>query len=588
MELSEYVQTLRKRWLVIVTMAILGGGAAFLVSSTTTPTYRATTKVFVSLSAGESVTDLVQGSNYTQDVVRSYAQLISMPAVLGPVIERLDLDLTPRELARSVSADAPLDTVILEISVTSTSPTDAALIANAIAEQLAETVDDVSPNAAGAQETVVVNIVSPAEPPAFASSPNTRLMTATGLVGGGGLGAALAIGITLLDTRVRSSRDIARISDEPVLGAVPRVRSAEMSRPALLSDPHSARSEAYRRLQTNLRYLDASGPISSIVVTSAVPREGKSSTALNLALAIAEKGQRVLLIDADLRRPSIADYAGIEGGVGLTTVLIGQAELADVVQPWGTPDLHILSAGAVPPNPSQLLDSQAMVDLLKAATASYDLVILDSPPLLPVADAAVLTRLTDGGVMVTGCRKVTRDQVAEALASLDAVGARLLGIVVNGESKAAGEPVYTYEPVSHRRHGGTGPRPWYRRRPASTTPSTPTTTPDAGRSTEHDDDRRAEPLAWRPTDEDSDAIHAQPGPEEAGPTAMSERDVGDGELDPELDSDDELGLDRELGFDEDSDSDSDSDVPSDEESDQPKVDAVRGSGPGGGIGGAVD
>ncbi len=138
------------------------------------------------------------------------------------------------------------------------------------------------------------------------------------------------------------------------------------------------------------------------MISSSIPGEGKSTIAINLAVSLADAGARVILVDADLRRPSIAEYLGIEGGVGLTTVLIGRAEVEDVVQPLGTTSLDLLPAGQIPPNPSELLGSTAMADLLERLSASYDMVLLDSPPLLPVTDAVVLSNLAGGALVVVG------------------------------------------------------------------------------------------------------------------------------------------------------------------------------------------
>lgn len=164
-------------------------------------------------------------------------------------------------------------------------------------------------------------------------------------------------------------------------------------------------------------------------MTSSVPGEGKSTVAANLALTLAEAGSRVALVDADLRRPSVADYLGLEGAAGLTTVLIGQATLDDVVQPWGA--LAVLTSGQIPPNPSEMVGSRAMTWVLDELAERYDVVVIDTPPLLPVTDAAILARLTDGALVVAGANGLHRHQLTEALGSLERVGARVLGLVVN-------------------------------------------------------------------------------------------------------------------------------------------------------------
>jgi succinoglycan biosynthesis transport protein ExoP len=167
------------------------------------------------------------------------------------------------------------------------------------------------------------------------------------------------------------------------------------------------------------------------VISSSIPGEGKSTIAINLAMSLADSGSRVILVDADLRRPSIAEYLGIEGGVGLTTVLIGRAEVEDVVQPLGKTALDLLPAGQIPPNPSELLGSMAMADLLEQLSGSYDMVLLDSPPLLPVTDAVVLSNLAGGALVVVGADRIHRPQLQQSLESLETAGAHLFGIVIN-------------------------------------------------------------------------------------------------------------------------------------------------------------
>jgi polysaccharide biosynthesis transport protein len=446
MDPSDYIQALRKRWAVILVLALLGASAGIAMAATTTPVYRATTKVFVSLEGGQTVQELVQGSTYTQNLVQSYVALTTMPVVLDPVIEELGLDTNARTLARSITAQAPINTVIVEISAADSSPAQAALVADAVAEQLAVAVEDLSSTAAGRSETVSMRTVAPADVPRNPVAPNTRFLVATGLLAGLAIGVVFALARELLDTKIRESKDVARVTDAAVLGSIGARNRARSAAPVMQVEPHSQTAEAYRRLRTNLKFLDFAGQLHSVVVTSPLPGDGKSTTSSNLALALAEGTQRVLLVDADLRRPSVAEYLGIEGSVGLTTVLIGGADLQEVVQPYGDGNLDVLPSGAIPPNPTQLLSSPAMVELLAQMVALYDIVILDSPPLLPVTDSAILARLADGALVVAGARKTRRHQLAEAIGSLNAVGAVCFGVVLNRVARRDSEGYYGYAP----------------------------------------------------------------------------------------------------------------------------------------------
>jgi capsular exopolysaccharide synthesis family protein len=195
-------------------------------------------------------------------------------------------------------------------------------------------------------------------------------------------------------------------------------------------DPRSPRAESFRTLRTNLQYLDVGRADRSFVITSSIESEGKSTTGANLAIALADTGARVLLVDADLRRPKIADYMGLEGAVGLTDVLIGRAELKDVIQPWGRNKLYVLPAGHVPPNPSELLGSARMVHYIAEFNTAFDVVIYDAPPLLPVTDAAILAKGVGGAIIIVAAGRTHKNQLKGAISALDNVGAPVSGLVL--------------------------------------------------------------------------------------------------------------------------------------------------------------
>jgi capsular exopolysaccharide synthesis family protein len=207
-----------------------------------------------------------------------------------------------------------------------------------------------------------------------------------------------------------------------------------------------------------LQFLELADRPKTIVVTSCLPGEGKSTTAINLAITLADAGSRVALVDADLRRPSIAEYMGLEGEVGLTTVLIGRADLKDAIQSWGKGSLHVLPSGQVPPNPSELLGSRSMANLLEELSSQYDIVLIDTPPLLPVTDAAILAKTTGGALVVASADTLHRQQLTDGLGALEDVGARVLGVVLNRlerkQTDAYSYYDYTAEPANEA--GGKG------------------------------------------------------------------------------------------------------------------------------------
>ena len=444
MEPRDYVAALRKSWLLILLVAIVGAGSAYGYAKSSAPSYRATSKVFVTVENGQTVSELVQGSTFAQNVVQSYAQLVTMPAVLDSVIEELGLGVTSRSLARSVSANTPLNTSIIEIGAVSGDPDRAAEISNAVATSLSATVDELAPRNAEGGSSVAVRTVSPAVAPEFAFWPNTRFLTATGLLVGLVLGIGGALLRQVLDTKVRREEDVARVTDMALLGSVAASRTPESGRPVMLSRPRSAQAESYRKIRANLQFVNAAIELRSLAVTSARASEGKSTTVLNLALAMAERSSRVLIVDADLRRPTIAEKCGLEGAAGLTTVLIGNAGVDDVIQCWGDTGVSVMAAGAAPPNPLQLLESEAMAELLEELKERYDAILFDAPPALPVADASVLGRLADGVLLVAGAGMVTRQQLRTVVDSLGAVGTEIVGVVLSRANKREISDYYGY------------------------------------------------------------------------------------------------------------------------------------------------
>lgn len=438
MDLTDYLAVLRKYWISVVAVLLAGVAVAALVSLITKPMYTASTAIFFTVQSGSTAGELNQGSTYAENQVRSYVQVVTTPVVLQPVIDKLGLGTTPLKLAEKVEASVPTNTAIITIEVVDNDPAQAADIANAIGQQLTLIVDELSPQGTDGAKTVKATIISPASVPTEWTSPRVPLNLALGAMLGLLLGVGQAVVRRRLDTSVVGEPDIEEVTDRSVVGVI--TFDADAKEHPLIFDaaPHSIRAEAYRRLRTNLQFLELGVRRRSVVVTSSVAGEGKSTTAINLASALADTGRSVLLIDADLRRPGVAGYLNLEGAVGLTDVVIGRASLTDLVQPIGRGNLHVLVAGQIPPNPSELLGSESMAKLLAEAADRYDMVIVDSPPLLPVTDAALLSRACGGALLVVGSGSVTKPELAGAIGSLEAVEADILGLVLNRAPTGSG------------------------------------------------------------------------------------------------------------------------------------------------------
>lgn len=428
MEPSEYARALRRRWRWVALLALLGAAGAATYAFWTPPQYRATSSVFIAADISTSnEQDLLNGSQFAQDAVQTYTQLSTLPVVLDPVIQQLGLHMSPGALAREISATAALNTTIIDIDVTDPEPGRAVAIARATARSLSNQLQRLSPRAGG-MPTLTAHVMTDAHASARSVGTSSTVVILAGLVVGLGLGVACAVMLELLDVRISGEEDVAELTDIPILG---RVSRAGPGRSMLPRDQDGLHTEEYRRLRTNLGFIDVDAPIQVLLITSPRAGDGKSTTALNLALVAAERGQKVLLIDSDLRRPSVADYTGIDGGVGLTDVLRGAAPLRSAVQSWARATLDVLPAGALPPNPSQIVGSEAMADMIRKTRETYDLVVIDAPPLLPVTDSLALSAFTDGTVLVASHHQSRKPDLQEAIESMELVGSRIIGIVLN-------------------------------------------------------------------------------------------------------------------------------------------------------------
>lgn len=443
LELSDYLRILRRNWLTIVACSLLGLAIAATVSILVRPTYTAETKLFVAIQSSGSISDLQQGNTFSQARVKSYVETISTPSVLQPAIESLGLEVSPAELSKHIKASADLNSVIISITATDTSAVQAAAIGKAVAESLVAAIDEIETPTKGGVSPVRLTVVTPATAPTTPSSPNTRLNLTIGLMAGLASGILFSVLRTSLDTRVRGEADVRRATDAPILGGISFDGDATKKPLLTQAAAQSPRAESFRQIRTNLQFAHVSHESKALLVTSSLPGEGKTTTATNLAIAMAQAGQSVVLVDADLRRPRVDDYLGLERNAGLTTALVGTADVTDLLQRWGDDDLYVLTSGQIPPNPSELLGSLSMKKLIVRLEGEFDAVIIDAPPLLPVTDAAVLAQQVGGVVLVTGASKVKLPDLQKSLAALKMVEADLLGVVLN-LLPAKGPDAYNY------------------------------------------------------------------------------------------------------------------------------------------------
>lgn len=443
---------LRRRWYVVLLAVTVGAVGAFALSYLVPPSYSSTTTLFFSLRSGGSASDINQGSTYTQNQMLSFAQLATSSLVLDEVMKDLGPEMTKDYLRQSMSVSTPRDTVILDIKVATTSRDLSAKIANSVATNLSEAVSTVSPGESRTQAAVVANVIEPAFPAIYQSAPDKRKNAVLGGLFGMVLSILAIVAAVILDTRIRSVAVLKALTDRPLLGTVEQGRAKNDGRLVVVRSPNGSAAERFRQIRAGLRFAAAGHEMKTLALTSAIPSEGKTHTALNLAVVMAESKERVLLIDADLRRPSVANTIGFEGAAGLTTVLVGDVAFEDVVQPFGNTSLDILAAGVIPPNPAELLGSTRMRTLIEQAKLAYDVVIIDTAPVLAVADVAVIAELVDSIVWVVDSKTLHQAQFDQASETLDAIGAHVSGIILNRVKPLRIHDVYYQEEESEPLH----------------------------------------------------------------------------------------------------------------------------------------
>jgi capsular exopolysaccharide synthesis family protein len=440
-DLRDYVRILRKSWASILAFVVVGIGAGVALTLATTKVYESTTELFTGISTSDPTT-ANQANTYAQQIVQSLTSAVNGPDVTRPIVQQLQLKMSPNDLQNKITADAPLNKVLIDIHVTDTDPVMATRIANAVAHRFTHIASSlVQPDPTGHQ-VLKLSVIHPATVPSSPITPNKVLNIGLGLVVGLLIGVGVAVLREVLDNTVKGPSDFEEMG-APVLALVPFDKRTPRSPIAFRSDPHSSRSEAYRQLRTNLQFVDVDNPPRIIAVTSAVPGEGKTTTAINLAAALAEAGARVCLVEADLRRPSIAKALGLVGDVGFTTVVIGKAPVETVLQNAGR-NLAVLTSGPIPPNPSELLISQHARHVIAELSRNVDFTIIDTPPLLPVTDGAEVATMADATLLVHRASKTTRDQAARSIQALDKVNRHPVGVILNMITRSAGKYSYEY------------------------------------------------------------------------------------------------------------------------------------------------
>jgi polysaccharide biosynthesis transport protein len=471
------LRAIGRRWLLVLACAIIVPAAALGLTLTQEKKYSATASL---LFRDPGFDTTLFGSDFftpTVDPARegqTNAELVSLSVISLRTAKTLDAGTTAKEVEKAVDVQPGTDADVIAVEATDPDPDRAALIANTYADQyvafrreadrqkvedarrLVETeveqlsaADQAGPRGEqlrqrvselrvlSALQTGNAEVVQNATVPSQPSSPRPKRNTALGLILGIVLGSGLAIFLDRADRRMRTSEEVSELFELPLVAAIPRSRALRRGE---RGTPLEREGVAFQMLRTNLRYFNVDKPMKSVMVTSAAAGDGKSTVAWYLAAVEAMAGQRVLLIEADLRNPALHELIGITPTRGLAEVLAGQLELPEAVQAVSAlPEnesgdgawVDVLLAGWKPPNPAQLIESDRMRDMLRDAEEEYDVVIVDTPPLPVVSDAIPLVSRVSGVVVVVRLGKNTRNGLVALKDQLVNLGAPTLGVVVN-------------------------------------------------------------------------------------------------------------------------------------------------------------
>ncbi len=327
---------------------------------------------------------------------------------------------------------------------------------------------------AGAMNVMVLEVARPTDDP-FSPNPSKIMKFAVtfGLI----LGVCAALGLEFLDDRIRSVEQVTAAVALPVLGVVPDTAGTAQDRQQagrlVELSPHSSASEIYRTIRTGIFFSSPEGKTKVILITSPSPGDGKTTVASNLALALAQSGQRTLLLDADFRKPRIHAVFGMDNEHGLSSAVALQEPVEQLVKPGPIEDLWVIPSGPVPPNPAELLNSGRFKTLLATLSGQYDHIVIDSPPVLPVTDARILGADADLVVVVLRAEKSRRKSARHAVEAMQGVGAKILGVVINGAPRRGGNYGYYDQPYDGYYGEGYGGYGTYGKKP----PTPPTTPP---------------------------------------------------------------------------------------------------------------
>ncbi|WP_348613936.1 polysaccharide biosynthesis tyrosine autokinase [Kocuria rhizophila] len=445
MTVIDFLRLTRANLLLLLATTLAGLLVAFGLATLQPKTYTSSSTGFVTTTGSNSLGDVLSGDAAAQSKANAYIPLISSRSVAEKISQDPSLGLAAEDVAGHLSASVVPNSALIKVDATADEPEKSATLANSALQATADVVKDLE----GSNSPVRVVPLEDAQVPGKPSSPNTAKYLLVGGLVGLLAGYTIALLRKLSDVRIRTSHEAEELTDAGVLGILPKTPSLKGQNRGEVED--DAASEAVRQLRTNLRFVSVDNPPRCVVVTSPNPGEGKSTVTTAIANSFAHAGEPTVIIDADLRRPTVAGVFGVDGSVGLTQVLSGQVSLQDALQQVPGSSLMVLPAGRIPPNPSELVGSQRMKHVLEDLRTDY-MVFVDAPPVLPVTDASLLAAAADGAILVMEVGGTRKEQVELAASMLRRVSVTLLGCVLNlAPARGVGSSHYGFGYGGYRR-----------------------------------------------------------------------------------------------------------------------------------------
>ena len=445
MTVLDFLRLSRANFVLLLAATLAGLLLAFGVVLTQPKTYTSSSTGFVTTTGSSSLGDVLNGDVAAQNKAGAYIPLISSRSVAEKIAQDPALGLAPGDVAGHLTASVVPSSALIKVDATADQPEKAASLANSALQATADVVKDLE----GSGSPIKVVPLEDAQVPGAPSSPNVRNYLLVGAALGLLAGYAVALLRKVSDVRIRTSHEVEDLTDAGVLGILPKTPSLKGNNRGEVED--DAAHEAVRQLRTNLRFVSVDDPPRCVVVTSPNPGEGKSTVTTAIANSFAHAGEPAVIVDADLRRPTVAGVFGVDGSVGLTQVLSGQVTLQDALQQVPGSSLMVLPAGRIPPNPSELVGSQRMKQVLAELRESF-MVFVDAPPVLPVTDASLLAVAADGAILVVEVGGTRKEQVDLAASMLRRVSVTLLGSVLNlAPARGVGSSHYGFGYGGYRR-----------------------------------------------------------------------------------------------------------------------------------------